>query len=258
MNYLEPREAQQHSGLRLVLTIGVPGPWGESAKKIFEFKGIDYVPVAQHPGQPNADLVAWTGIRNAPIALFEGEPPRTNFQDIVALAERLAPEPALVPQNTEDRWLCFAISNEICGEGGYGWMRRHVMGTRPRTDAPAADAPPMDPQTMRRAYGGTEAERAAAPGHIATILAALEARLARQRAAGSDYFVGGKPSACDIHWACFSALLRPLPQAVNPMPAWLRPAYAYQGDACDPDDYPELLAHRDRMFERHLGLPLDY
>ena len=35
MEYLSVEEAKNRSGLRLVLTRGVPGPWGEAAKAIF-------------------------------------------------------------------------------------------------------------------------------------------------------------------------------------------------------------------------------
>lgn len=270
MNYLEPEDAQNRSGLRLALTAGVPGPWSESAKKIFDYKKIDYLPVIQRAAEPNEALVAWTGIRNAPIAIYNDEPPRTNFQDIVALAERLKPEPSLLPAEATERWQCFGISAAICGEGGYGWLRRHVMGERPgRSTSPSAkistttfsdDAPPatFDPHTLNRAYGGIEAEREAAAGRIVDILCSLEAQLASQRAAGSDYFVGSSITACDVHWACFSAMLKPMPAPVNPMPGWLREAYSYQGDLVDPDDYPLLIAHRDGLFEHHLGLPLDY
>ena len=57
MDYREADEARELPGLKLVLTAGVPGPWGESAKKVLEYKGIDYVPVAQHASRPNEALV---------------------------------------------------------------------------------------------------------------------------------------------------------------------------------------------------------
>ena len=41
-DYLEVADAIGKPGLRLVLTTGVPGPWGESAKGIFDVKGIPY------------------------------------------------------------------------------------------------------------------------------------------------------------------------------------------------------------------------
>ena len=41
--YIEVEDAIERPGLRLVLTAGVPGPWGESAKGILAVKGIEYL-----------------------------------------------------------------------------------------------------------------------------------------------------------------------------------------------------------------------
>lgn len=261
MDYVEPAEARNLPGCKLVLTVGVPGPWGESAKSILAFKGIDYIPVAQYASRENEDLVAWTGIRNAPILIFEDEPPRSNYQDIVAFAERLQPEPRLLPRDPDERALCFGISAEICGEGGFGWKRRHIMrdahAARP-ADAPPVSNPNLDRRTMARSYGGTQAEIEDSPRYLADMLDAFAARLERQRARGSDYFVGDSISACDIHWACFSALYDPLPHDVNPMPDWLRVSYSYLGPVLEQHRHPILIEHRDNVFAKHLSLPLDF
>lgn len=259
MEYVEAAIAKDMPGLRLALTIGVPGPWGESAKKIFEYKDIPYVPVAQYPAQANEDLVTWTGHRNAPVAVWENEPGRTNYLDILALAERLKPEPSLIPRDPIDRQTSFGISSDICGEGGWGWKRRVLMIQRPRdNDRPAPTSPRLDPNVMQLAYGGSEAEAAIAAEYLAEMLDNFAMRLERQRDKGSDYFVGNSLSACDIHWACFSALLDPLPQDVNPMPDWLRPTYSYLGPVLEQHKHQILLNHRNMVFERHLGLPLDF
>ena len=259
MDYVEAADAKTMPGLRLALTIGVPGPWGESAKKIFEYKELPYVPVAQYPAQANEDLVAWTGHRNAPVAVWEDEPGRSNYLDILALAERLKPKPSLIPENPNDRQTCFGISSDICGEGGWGWKRRLIMGQRPRDDDPGTlTNPRLDLKVMKLAYGGSEAEAAIAAKYLAEMLDNFAERLTRQREKGSDYFVGDAVSACDIHWACFSALFAPLPHDVNPMPDWLRLSYSYLGPVLEQHKHRILLDHRDTMFERHLGLPLDF
>ena len=42
--FVEVTEARTLSGLRLVLSLGVPGPWSEAAKGILYVKKIPYVP----------------------------------------------------------------------------------------------------------------------------------------------------------------------------------------------------------------------
>jgi len=245
-------------GLRLALTVGVPGPWSESAKKIFEYKGIPYVPVAQYASEPNLDLVAWTGIRNAPIAVWHNEPGRSNYQDIVALAERIKPDPPLLPLDPELRQIVLGISADICSETGWGWKRRIIMGRRPREEAAPSTGSKLDMNVMQNAYAASEQEAELAADYLVAMLDNFAARLQHQQKNGSDYFVGSQLTACDIHWACFSAMLDPLPADVNPMPDWLRPAYAWLGPKLEDHKHQILLDHRDTMFARHLGLPLDY
>ena len=43
LHYLTPAEVIAHDGLRLVLVRGLPSPWSQAAKTIFEIKGLDYV-----------------------------------------------------------------------------------------------------------------------------------------------------------------------------------------------------------------------
>ena len=61
------------SGLRLVLTAGVPGPWGEAAKGVFHVKGVPFARVRQEAGAANQELVEWTGHDNAPVAVYDDE-----------------------------------------------------------------------------------------------------------------------------------------------------------------------------------------
>ena len=264
MKYLEVAEARDMPGVRLVLTANVPGPWGESAKKIFEYKRIEYAPVAQHGGQENADLVAWTGTRNAPVAVYEDELPRTGWYDILMLGERLAPGRPLLPDAPEDRALVTGLSNEICGEWGFGWTRRLMMMKPPAPDPAVAAKPAKSPfaadaaARMARAYSATLGDVTAAEARCAAIVRALAARLHRQHDAGSRYLVGDRLTACDIHWTVFSSMLEPLPQDVNPMPDWMRRVYEATGEAVAAASDPALIAHRDYVYAEHLSLPLDF
>ena len=88
-------EAIARRGLRMVVVGGVPSPWGEAAKGILHIKGIDWVAVRLvYDSEP---LRAWAGQRSGPVAIYDDERPRSGWAEILLLAERLAPEPPLLP-----------------------------------------------------------------------------------------------------------------------------------------------------------------
>ena len=109
MDYTDPVQARQTPGLRLALTAGVPAPYSMSARAIFEVKKVPFVPVVQVGAGANEDLVAWTGHRNAPVAMFNDEAPRVGWLEILNLAERLGEGPSLIPENRQDRMNMFAL-----------------------------------------------------------------------------------------------------------------------------------------------------
>src|ERR1700722_7651887 len=102
----------------------MPSPWGQSAKTIFEIKGLDYVAAPWLAGEPNDEIVAWGGEASAPIVAWAKEKPIHRWIDILYLAERLAPKPSLLPADATQRALMIGLSHEICGEMGIGWNRR--------------------------------------------------------------------------------------------------------------------------------------
>ncbi len=87
LNYLPLADLIAHPGLRLVLVQGFPSPWGQAAKAIFEFKGLDYVVAAQQAGGTNDELLAWAGVSNAPVVAWQDERPLHRWVDILMLAE---------------------------------------------------------------------------------------------------------------------------------------------------------------------------
>lgn len=258
IKYLSVAEGRQRSGLRLVLTAGVPGPWSESAKAVLNARKVSYVPVEQLAMAPNEELRAWTGHRNAPIACLDDEPPLTTWLEILLLAERLGSGPPLLPENEQDRALCLGYLTEIAGTDGLGWNRRIELMSGYLSGEADAAAAPADMLPHMKAYGVTLEAIARAPGRMVAILGGLAERLRAQQAAGSDYFIGTGLTALDLYWACFSMMVRPLPQDVNPMPDWLRPLYTGCNAAVDAAIDPILIAHRDRIYQRHIGLPLEY
>ena len=258
MDYLTVAQARDLPGLRLVLTAGVPGPWGEAAKAVLRQRNVEFAPVAQEAMAPNEDLLAWTGHRNAPIACLDDEAPLTGWLDILHLAERLGSGPSLLPADAEERALCLGFVTEIAGADGFGWNRRHLVIAASLGGSAAIDHTPAPLQQVYRSYALSDEAIARAPGRLARIMQALADRLRRQKAAGSPYFIGDSLTALDLYWASFSMMVRPLPLDVNPMPDWLMPLYSH----CDPQTEaaidPILIEHRDHIYERHIGLPLDY
>jgi glutathione S-transferase len=258
MEYKTVAEARNMTGLRLVLTAGVPAPWSESAKALLKIKGIPYIPVLQKAAAPNEELVDWTGHRNAPTVMFEDEPPRITWLDIVNLVERLQPTPSLVPQNMEDRILMTGLMNELAGEGGMLWSTRQLM-FRAMAEAVGEDAVAGNP--MFRNYRYSTEDTASASGKAIKILQRLELQLEHQAAAGSRYFIADCLSVLDVYWACFSQTLNPLPKEVNPMPDSLRTMWESGADALAKDGYTphdRLFEHRDYIYHEHIGLPLDF
>jgi glutathione S-transferase len=248
VDYVSVAEARAMKGLRLVLSAGTPGPWGIAARALFAIRNVPFVAVRQDLMQPNEDLRAWTGVRNAPVAVFDDEPALHNWLDILMLAERLGSGPSLLPDDPVERALAVGFSAEICGHGGFGWSRRLDMaGSSGAPHTPAMDAYGLRADAIR-----------AAPARVAGILRGLATQLRRQREAGRDYLVGDRLSAPDVHWAAFSQLVVPLPHADCPMPEGMRAIYgAMSPDVAAAVD-PLLIGHRDRVFARHIGLPLDF
>jgi glutathione S-transferase len=254
MDYVSVAEAIDAPGLRLVLTAGVPGPWGEAAKAILTFKGIEYRPVFQEGGGENMALLDWTGQTSAPVAVYEKLPPICHWLDVLMLAERLAADKPLLPQDTTDRVAVLGLSALIAGVDGFGWNRRlHMLAPMMKLDSP----PPLA-QRLADKYGWSDSAFAAATARLQAISAELDTRLAQQQEQGRDYLVGEAVSAADFYWASFSGMVKPLPPEDNPMPDYLRATY----EAVDEDTRacltPRLETHRDMMYERHIALPLDF
>ncbi|MDO8861888.1 hypothetical protein Q6D67_09260 [Haliea sp. E1-2-M8] len=254
MDYVEVEDAINAPGLRLVLSAGVPGPWGETAKSLFDFKGLKYLPVRQEGGGENAALQAWTGQTSAPVAVFDDLPPVCHWLDLLHLAERLAPEPALLPEDPALRAEVLGLSALIAGVDGFGWQRRLQLFT-PGMSQPE---PPASIARMAAKYAWSAPAAEAAGGKLAAIAGLLDQRLAAQEDAGREWFLGEAVSAVDFYWANFAGMVKPLPPEFNPMPEYLRGFYQSGAEETARWLTPRLLAHRDRMYRQHMTLPLDF
>ena len=105
-------------------------------------------------------------------------------------------------------------------------------------------------------YGYCEEAAARAEDRVIDIVRLFSDQLSAQRASGSEYLVGDGLTAVDVYWSAFAAMLEPLPPDLCPMPPPLRTQYGQLTPKIRAELDPELLAHRDRVYERHLELPL--
>ncbi|MGZ5205380.1 MAG: hypothetical protein ACXWIZ_10745, partial [Caldimonas sp.] len=97
VTYVSVEEAIARDGLRMVVFGGVPSGWGEAAKGILHIKRIEWLAVRlAYDSEP---LKQWAGQRSAPVAVYGKEPPRAGWREILELAERVAPNPRLLPDD---------------------------------------------------------------------------------------------------------------------------------------------------------------
>lgn len=253
LSYRPLPEIVDHPGLRIVLVKGLPSPWGQAAKTLFEIKGFEYVAAPWLAGEPNAEIAAWGGEASAPIVAWAEEKPIHRWIDILYLCERLAPKPSLIPADASQRALMIGLAHEICGELGIGWNRRLQLFA----PAYASGNPPAGVSRMGAKYGYNEGDVKVAGERIVASLAALAAQLRSQHARGVEYFIGDSLSALDIYWTAFANMLDPLPKEHCPMPDEWRPAFTVADPAVRGALDPLLLEHRARIFREHFRDPME-
>lgn len=250
MEYLSVEEAKLKDGLRLVLTAGVPGPFSEAAKALFRHHSVDFHPVIQVGGRDNPELVEWTRHRNAPIALYNDEAPRVRWLEIIELSERLGSGESLFPEHIEDRITMVGLINELAGENGLIWHARVLM-LHQTVLAVGEEKARRNPMLQDYRYDGDQVDFARA--RISEVLQYFTDRI---KALESDYLVGDRFSAADIYFAYISNTFGPQPHEINPMPDGLRKSYELVPSLFEVN--PCLIEFRDRIFEKHLELPLTF
>jgi glutathione S-transferase len=239
--------ARTTRGLRLVVASGIPSPWSEAAKGIFRLEGIPFVAVRLGPF--DKEVRQWTRARNAPVAMFDDEPARTGWADILELSQRLAPRPSLIPAAPADRVRMFGLAHELMGEGGVLWCGRLLTIAEGLATEGARGFPPMVGQYLAPRYGFAPDRLPAARARVGEGVSLLAEALGRQ-----PYFFGDRPTALDVYSAAATNILDPLPEEKCAILPPIRHAFeSMKGVLAVP---PTLLEHRDRMMERHLELPV--
>jgi glutathione S-transferase len=247
------REARDLPGLRLVLLRGFPSPWSQAARGIFELKEIPFIKVHQTTEDSPRSLLEWTHQDSYPVAVYEAERPRAGWAEILLLAERLAPVPALIPADEPDRALMFGLAHEILGEMGLVWCRR-LIGL-----APHQEARPNDPDVVAYGYkyGSSRTEVDTALKRATDVLQLLSQRIRRQYDAGRRFLVGNRLSAVDIYWAVSANLFSPLPGDLLPLPEDVRANVLREAEPLKGALDPVLLEHQHAIYHRCLRLPVD-
>lgn len=251
MDWVPIEDAKTMPGLRVVLARGAWGAWSECVKNLLHIKQLPYARVAQMIFEENAELVAWTGVRNQPQVVFDDDPVRTGWLDILNLLERLGPEPALLPEDSESRALVIGLSNEICGERGLVWCRRIELNAK-------ADLKGLRGRIMKTAYGVTGGDIRREEERMAGIIASIAAHLNMQKSLGRRYIVGDRLTALDVYWATMSNLFGPLPEDLCPIPQSLKERFSASGPTTTAALDPILFEHRDYIYETYLPLPIDF
>jgi glutathione S-transferase len=254
VRFVDLEEARAASGLRVVIAANVPSPWSQAALGAFDAKGLDYLAVRLR--RADDDTRRWTGARNAPVVLYDDEPPRTGWAEILALAERLGGRVSLVPAADDVRVRMFGLSHELLGEGGVGWSVRLLLTHLGLETDGARGWPRPVAEYLAPRYGYAPDRIDAARARVGAGLAMLDRTLAESRARGHEYLLGPTLTAVDIHCAVGLAVLAPLPDAECPMPPPVRRAFETLDEDVRAGVTGALLAHRALVYARHLVLPV--
>ena len=254
MRFVGLEEARQASGLRLVIATNVPSPWSQAAMGVFDMKGLDYLAVRFR--RTDEEIRQWTGARNVPVVLFDDEPPRTGWAEIVTLGERLGGRLSLVPDDDDRRVRMFGLSHEILGEGGLGWNVRLLVTHASLTTDGRTGWPKPVAEYLAPRYGYAPDRVPATRARAIGILRLLDALLAESRSQGHAYFLGSTPTALDLHVAVTLGTIWPLPEEQCPMLPPIRHAFETLDQEVKAAVSPALLEHRAQMFSRHLVLPV--
>jgi len=251
-DYVSVDEAIARGGLRMVVVGNVPSLWGEAAKGILHVKRLDWAAVRLV--YDNDALKTWAGQRSGPVLVYGKEPPLSNWQDILLLAERLAPLPALLPDDGAGREFVLVLSADICSAGGLGWSRRLQLvhaGLRGDNGFPERVA-----KYLAAKYGYDPQAGDSHGVRVAELLGKLANRLREQHAVGSRYYCGNRLSALDIYSAAAIGMFSPLPSVQCAMDPAMRAAFESRDASVAAALDPVLIEHRDMVYAEHLELPL--
>ena len=250
LNYQPIKDLIKAEGLRIVLVKGFPSPWGQAAKAMMEYKELSYTVGALEARQDNDLIVRWAGVNSAPVVAWNHEAPINRWDDILLLLERLAPEPALIPEDLPTRAQLFGLGHAICGELGFGWNRR-LHGIQVGVEAG------IEPGSFGDKYGYNKTDGEQAEQKSIDFLRHLANILKEQIQAGSTFILGDSLTALDFYWAAFSNLAKIQSAEDCPLDPEIRSRFERVSPAVLQAIDPILIEHRDRIMREHFRLPME-
>ena len=247
-DWISIEEARSRPGLRLVLLRKMPSPWGQAARGILEYKNIPFAKVERAKTDVPHALMSWTHQNSFPAAMYDDERARTGWSEILFLAERLQPQPSLVPTEQAARALMFGLAHEIFGEMGLVWSFR-LFALAGRLDPNVDDAAAAE---FASKYHSGAAALAQGKPRIVSVLRLLDARLDE-----GEFLAGNSVTAADIYWATACSVLAPLPDEQLPLTDAARKVFTCTDADILEAMTPRLLAHRNRIYQDYLTLPVE-
>lgn len=250
LEFVDVATARAARGVRMVVSGLVPSPWSEAAKGMFHVQGVPVLAVRS--ARDDADLAAFARADNVPVVMYDDEPPRTNWAQIVMLAERLGAPGSLVPTDLERRARMMGLIHELAGEDGLGWNARLRMIDASLMSEGARGFPLPVARYLGAKYGHSTERATRAQGRMREGLRGLA-----QALGDAELHGGAMPNALDVYSATFLTALTDITEAACPkMSPPLRKAFAVPFEELVGEVPEALLKHRERMFERHLQWPI--
>jgi len=246
--------AKQRKGLRLVIVGAGPSPWSEAAKALFRVKRIATAWVRFSP--KDEAVMQWTGSHNAPVAIYDDDPPRTHWSDLVMLAERLGGACSLVPAHDEERARMFGLIHEIAGEDGLGWNTRAMAIEASLASEGTRGFPDRLGKYLHRKYAARDGGLPRAKARVVAVLKRFATLLAARTSSGEGTFLSHGLSALDLYVVAALWMVAPPSDEICPMAPPLRAAATYLAETLGADVPPILVAQRDWIYEKYMSLPL--
>ena len=185
--------------------------------------------------------------------MYNDEPPRVRWHEIMTLAERLGSGPSLVPVDIKNRMQMVSIVSELADEGGLVWQAR--MGMLHAGYKAQGDAVLRTPMFVE--YGYTQEAFEASLIRMNDIIGMLTDQVHAQRKTGSQYLVGDSLTAADLYWAFFSQPFRVSGPEINPMNETTRAMWEAGGKQWANLD-AALFEQRDFIFDKHIKTPMEF